>query len=184
MEVLNKLSPIEEVLKLVHLFINELVWSKPPEFEHYRSIFTSKEWSSFKLEFNKLKEACQADGFAKSIVLKYLADLPEDRKPTIEIQTAIAECFETRKEELHKYLLSETDSITGVGNVLKDIDWSVNVVMASDTMGSLRQPLLNLTLHMEGDEGRNTEQLELSHDELKMLITSMDAAYKSSLQML
>lgn len=182
--MLNRLSPIEEVLKLIHTFINELVWKKTPDYEPYRSVFSAKEWSSVKTEFRKLKEACQADGFSKPCVTQYLADLPDANRPNKEVQTAVADCFETRKEELRKYLLSQAHSITGVGQVLKDIDWSVSVVMSGDTMASMRQPLMNLTLHLEGDAGRTTERLELSQDELKSLITSMDAAYKSSLQML
>ena len=182
--MLNRLSPIEEVLKLIHTFINELVWRKTPDYEPYRVVFSSKEWSSFKIEFRKLKEACQAEEFSKPCVTQYLTDLPEANRPSKEVQTAITDCFETRKEELHTYLLSQADNITGAGQVLKDIDWSVSLVMSSDTMASMRQPLMNLTLHLEGDEGRTSKQLELSQDELKSLVTSMDAAYKSSLQML
>ena len=184
MEILNKLATVEEAVKLIHLFINELVWKKPPEYDAYRRGLTSKEWSLFKIGFRNLKEACQADSFSKPRVSQYLSQLPDNKQPSREIQIAIVECFDTRSEELRRYLLAETDSITGVGQVLTDVDWSVSVVLASDTMGSLRQPLMKLTLHTEGDEGRATHHLELSQDELKVLINSMDTAYKTSLQML
>ena len=184
MEILNKLASVEEVIKLIHSFINELVWNKPPEFEPYRSVLTSKEWSILKIEFRNLKQACQAEAFSKSRVTQYLSELSEANQPNKEIQIAIVDCFATRSEELRTYLLSETDSITGAGQVLRDVDWSVSLVLASDTMGSLRQPLMKLSLHMEGDEGRTTKHMELSQEELKMLINSMDTAYKSSLQML
>ena len=184
MDALNKLATVEEVVKLMHSFINELVWKKPPDYEPYRGILTSKEWSLLKIEFRNLKEACQADVFSKPCVTQYLSELSDAKRPSKDIQTAIVDCFDTRSEELRTYLLAETDSITGVGQVLRDVDWSVSLVLASDTMGSMRQPLMKLSLHMEGDEGRTTQHLELSQDELKMLINSMETAYKSSLQML
>ena len=184
LEVLNKLTPVDEVSKLIHSFVNELVWGKPPEYEPYRTIFTSKEWSQIKKEFQKLKEACQSAGFCKPRVTEYLSEHPDIDKVSKGVQAAIVECFEDREKELHAYLLDQTENISGVGGVVKDVDWSVNLVLGSDTMSSLREPLLNLSLHTEGDAGRETEHLELSIDELKMLINSMDAAYKSSLQLI
>ena len=50
--------------------------------------------------------------------------------------------------------------------------------MASDKLGTIQKPLLNLDLDISEDGSRRVESIELNKQELERLITSLEAANK------
>ena len=57
------------------------------------------------------------------------------------------------------------------------------MVLASDKLGSMQEPLLSLDLHLNEAGEKKTENIELSRDELTQLIASLEAANKVVLQL-
>ena len=52
--------------------------------------------------------------------------------------------------------------------------------MATDKLANMREPVLSLDLDIKGKTGMKQVSMELSKDELKDLITTLDAANKVS----
>jgi hypothetical protein len=62
---------------------------------------------------------------------------------------------------------------------LRDFDWSVRLVLSSDKLSALRQPLLMLKLDTIGPDGTVVEQvLELTLEELKTFSETLISAQK------
>ena len=60
---------------------------------------------------------------------------------------------------------------------LKDFDWSARVVLASDKISGLKQPLVILKLFLSNPSGSLEEkQIELSQEELGKFLTNLKAA--------
>ena len=57
------------------------------------------------------------------------------------------------------------------------------MVLSSDKLGSVQQPLLSLDLEIREDGGRTRESVELSKEELGKLIASLEAANRAVLQL-
>ena len=52
------------------------------------------------------------------------------------------------------------------------------MVMSSDKLASIREPLASVDFQLDTEEGRKTVALEMSKGELKMLIDKLEAANK------
>lgn len=57
------------------------------------------------------------------------------------------------------------------------------LALSSDKLGSLQEPLFSLDLHINEGGVRNTENIELSKDELRNLVSALDSANKVVLQL-
>ena len=83
---------------------------------------------------------------------------------------------------LQRALIQETSGISNA--TLKDIGWNVKLVMSSDKLSNIKEPLMTLNLELETEDGIKSHLLEMNLSELKMLIESLEAANKSVLQLL
>lgn len=74
------------------------------------------------------------------------------------------------------------NTIASNNPVLKDFDWKLNVVLASDKIVNINEPLLDLELKIKNDnvnEPAKKEEVvtvELNKEELNNLITSLETA--------
>ena len=60
---------------------------------------------------------------------------------------------------------------------LRDFDWSARIVLASDKISGLKQPLVILKLFLDKGDGELEEkEIELSKQELNSLLTSLKQA--------
>lgn len=60
---------------------------------------------------------------------------------------------------------------------LRDFDWSARIVLASDKISGLKQPLVILKLFLEKGSGELEEkEIELSQQELNRLLASLKEA--------
>ncbi|XP_054164061.1 COMM domain-containing protein 8-like [Oppia nitens] len=97
-----------------------------------------------------------------------LQQLPED------IQKLTLECIEVRRPELRKAIINET--IAENNPVLKDFFWKLNVVLDSDKMSDLNEPLVNLDLSVTENNRNRIVSLELDRDELTHVIKTLEEA--------
>jgi len=78
---------------------------------------------------------------------------------------------------IQKALILQSSTISKA--FLKDFDWQVQLIMASDKISNSREPLLRLTLTLVKDDQTTKEVLlELSKTELAELIAALTAANK------
>ncbi|CAG2116729.1 unnamed protein product [Medioppia subpectinata] len=99
-----------------------------------------------------------------------LREMPENT------QKVVLECIEVRRPELRKAIINET---IGHNNpVLKDFFWKLNVVLDSDKMCELNEPLVNLDLNINEDtNGTKNEtivSMELNREELMKVIDTLE----------
>ena len=60
------------------------------------------------------------------------------------------------------------------GPYLADVDWKVNLSLASSTASSLRKPSVQLALYLDEEGARRKEVvMELDRDQLEMMIKSV-----------
>ena len=59
---------------------------------------------------------------------------------------------------------------------LKDFDWSARVVLASDKISGLKQPLVILKLFLQTPMGLEEKQVEFSQTELHKFLTNLRQA--------
>ncbi|XP_078488383.1 COMM domain-containing protein 8-like [Ciona intestinalis] len=65
---------------------------------------------------------------------------------------------------------------------LKDFDWQLNLVLSSDKLSSLNQPLVKVDLDIQPDQKSpetKTTSIEMNKDELKILINALEGANKA-----
>lgn len=91
-------------------------------------------------------------------------------------QAVVHKVTESRREDITRQRLHKTDAIGA--RVLTDLDWSVKLVLGSDTVASLGVPLANLNLTV----GDHVLCMELSIAEVELLMASLEAAHKAVTQ--
>lgn len=84
-------------------------------------------------------------------------------------QSAAAEAFEARKSELRDALVAAISDVSGAR--VADFDWSLRLVLSSGTAGTMRKPILLLTLRTVDADGKDKEVLmELTQEKLDELL--------------
>lgn len=67
--------------------------------------------------------------------------------------------------------------------MLKDFYWKLNVVLGSDSMTQINEPLLDLDLNIneqkDGTQSQNIVSLELNREELTQVINTLEEAQQS-----
>ncbi|XP_050416028.1 COMM domain-containing protein 8 [Patella vulgata] len=174
-ELLKKCD-VNEVAKLTHLVASRLCTNKNISYETYSKKWTLEEWwiVTNYLEDTLTKSA--KNRLSKDEILNILSPLADEYKQSI------IEVLSVRNDDLHQHLVSKTTHVSQ--NVLTDFDWQMKLIMSSDKLSSIHEPLLNLDLQTK--DANNQSQvvsLELNKDDLKKLITSLDGASKAVQQL-
>ncbi len=95
-----------------------------------------------------------------------------------EVQKIIYECLEVRRAELRKALIHNTIAFNNP--MLKDFYWKLNVVLSSDKMTQINEPLINLDLNINepknGVQTQNIVSLEMNREELSQVIKTLEEA--------
>merc|ERR1711973_663913 len=104
-------------------------------------------------------------GQIKNIKLHIVTDIKIERKESgISMST---ESF------LHQTLLQQTASISK--EVLKDINWDVRLVLSSDRLSNINEPLVTVTFDVLSESNVVVKRrLEMNKSELKAFIESLE----------
>ncbi|GAB1601723.1 COMM domain-containing protein 8-like [Argonauta hians] len=92
----------------------------------------------------------------------------------------VYDVIDCRREDIEQQLLAMTHNISE--RELYDFDWKVKLVMSSDKLGTIHEPLCQLDLDTRDGEKKVSTMLELNSGELKSLIKSLESANKTMLQ--
>lgn len=90
----------------------------------------------------------------------------------------VASAYGSRQLDLAKAMRDASATIAP--GHLKDFDWKVQVMLSSDKMSEIRQPILSLKLTVETGEkaGGQDVVVEMTKEEADTVLRSMDAAYQ------
>lgn len=68
-----------------------------------------------------------------------------------------------------------------VQNKLQDFDWQLKLIMSSDKLSGINEPVVSVDFNIQTcDSGVENKTVELSKEELKKLLTSIEAANRVS----
>ncbi|XP_063240415.1 COMM domain-containing protein 8-like [Bacillus rossius redtenbacheri] len=162
--------------EFLHACIDEVCGRRGPSYDTFR---TSCSWTEdeFSSAARGVRALVRGTGRDDGEVLQLLPDLPASR------QKVVLECLEVRRSDISQALRQEQCRISGPA--LEDFDWKLKWVMGSSSLSALREPLLEVDLHLSegrGEPGRTKPSvlsLELDCAELNVLVTALEKARDS-----
>ncbi|KAJ8028069.1 COMM domain-containing protein 8 [Holothuria leucospilota] len=167
--------PEDKIDGLLHYSVDSLCRSCHPDYSKYSAIWTLEEWFNVLDSLKKILIFFAKSDLSKSEVSDALSPLPE------QIIAKIFDCLTVRRSDLHAALLQQTMSISEA--YLKDFDWKIKYALASDKISCVEEPLVTLSLTVSEEGCKKTIPVEMNAEELKSLITSLEAANKAVLQL-
>jgi len=159
----------ENVEKFLHGTVDRICGRAGPLYQSYSNVWSLEEW----WEVTEAVRSLYLSSVKSSngdLISDALASLPAGLAQTFQ------NVLQVRADDIRQHLLSET-SCTSRG-VLTDFDWKLKMVLGSDKMSTIREPVLSLELRVQDGNASNVETLELNKDELKKLVTSLEGAHK------
>lgn len=88
-----------------------------------------------------------------------------------EVQTALENCYNVRKEQIYQAAVRKSMLDSGVENLVENFDWKVKWVMGSSKMASLREPFLQMSLYCVG---KKCVDFEMKIDKVETLINELE----------
>ncbi|XP_076328457.1 COMM domain-containing protein 8-like isoform X2 [Tachypleus tridentatus] len=167
--------PLSRVTSFLNSVVDQICGIKYTSYENYSDVFTVSEWWNIIHESEMFLRDAVGKSLDKEQVSKLLSQLPE------EYQDLVQHCINAHFATISKQLRTETHAITS--SHLSDFDWKLKLAVSSDKLAVLRQPLLELDLKIKQGETPICLSVELCKDELKELITSLEGAQKSVVQL-
>ncbi|XP_065919374.1 COMM domain-containing protein 8-like [Dysidea avara] len=167
----------EKASEVVHQVVDGVCGRESVRFENCAKLMSTSQFGQLKqalVEF--VKESVNGE-FNKANVQHKLTE--EGVYPAL--AESIAECLSVRREELHEKLVQDSCAISHAH--LVDCDWQVKLIMCSDKVGHIREPVLSLELDLSKNGQTEKATFELSKEELRKMISSLEAANKAVIQL-
>lgn len=152
---------VKAVTKLLHGLVDGVCKRGHLHYQDYDQTWSLEEWFD-------LVEA--VEGLMKAAVRE---PLNKDQ----EYQSVFLEVINARRPDIHQQLITDTNLISK--STLKDFDWQIKLAMASDKLSSIQEPLLNLDLDVQNEVSTEIHSLELTREDLKNLISSLEGANRA-----
>ena len=90
------------------------------------------------------------------------------------------ECIEVRRAELRKAIINNT--IEESNPILKDFFWRLNVVLDSDRITELNEPLVDVDLKISdpksGTDGHKYVSMEFNRQELSQVLKTLEEGHQ------
>ncbi|XP_076468004.1 COMM domain-containing protein 8-like [Babylonia areolata] len=177
-EVLTSLSKLSasDTSDLCHALAEQICHSGVPAPDTYLKSLSLEEWWSLTGVLRKFLTISAKNDSTRDQMLESMKAVPEEQRKVI------IEAATVHRNELHHRLLEDTTSISQ--SVLRDFDWQLKLVMSSDKLASINKPLLNVDLDLQDGAGNSRQvALELDHEELKKLLSSLEGCSKAVQQL-
>lgn len=159
--------------RVTHSVIDSICSRKYPRVVDYGKVVSPSQWRQLATTLTAiLKKFGRLESFDLDAQLQEAGIAADKTK-------GLAAAAAARRPELRKALLAETSAIATASIV--DFDWNVSVAYASDSLATINETLMMLTLKIRqpGIGVKDTEvKMELSRPELQALIAKLDAADK------
>ncbi|XP_028404022.1 COMM domain-containing protein 8-like [Dendronephthya gigantea] len=169
--------PKDSIPKVIHGFLDEICGQNILRFQDFTKIWSIEEWKQLKASWTSCLRSLAKDNITVENIEKQLDQISISK----DIQKVVSECLKPRKEEIRVALIEETCNLSQA--TLKDFDWKLKLIMATDKLSNMREPVVSLDLDIKEKAGMKHVLVELSKDELKELIASLEAANKVVMQL-
>lgn len=167
--LLKKLD-IKQSKTVLHSIVDGLCKLGRPAYQQYGEIYSLPEWWSLQDSYSDFITHAVKEDSTKDELLQLMGDLPDSHKQTV------IDTISIRREDIRQSLKSRTNAISDA--VLTDFDWQVKLSLSSDKISSVQEPITSLDLDVQSQEGQQIHSLELSREDLKKLISSLEGANK------
>ncbi|GFT07240.1 COMM domain-containing protein 8 [Nephila pilipes] len=158
--------PVDRLQKLIHHLVDLFCGQKTILYESFADVWTLFEWWDLIRESQNFFLQC----YSSSEVVPGLSSLPQ------EFSNIFNDCLSVRSSDLKNRLIEKTHEISPA--YLQNFDWKLKLTLASDKVAQINEPRLLLSLDISGDRDK-TLCLDLSKEELKILIETMEKANKA-----
>ncbi|KAI0218673.1 COMM domain-containing protein 8 [Lamellibrachia satsuma] len=169
--------PQNRISTLIHRIIDALCEKSPPCYEDFANVWGLEEWwevTDFYKTFcrDAVKKAC-----TKETILSQLEFLQ------LEYSKEVRDAVWIRRDEIRVQLVKKTTEISQA--YLKDFDWQLKLVVSSDKLASVQEPLLSVDLDIDaaGEDETKFASVEMNKADLQKMITSLEAANKAVMQL-
>ncbi|XP_031555598.1 COMM domain-containing protein 8-like [Actinia tenebrosa] len=169
--------PKEQAEKFVHQILDGICDGKEPRYVDYGKIWTTEQWQSVRRGLHVTLKNFICKDFGKDEIFKEL----DQYSLSPDIKQVVFGCILARKDEIRAALVSNTAGITNA--YLKDFDWKVKMVLASDKIAGIRKSVVSVDLDIQQDNTVRPVTVEMTKEELGNLITSLEAANKMVVQL-
>ncbi|XP_048777602.1 COMM domain-containing protein 8-like isoform X2 [Ostrea edulis] len=167
LQLLKKID-VKSATKLLHGLVDGFCKRGHLHYHEYDQTWSLEEWWALNEAWEGLVKAAVRESLNKDQILQRLGSVPE------EYQSVIVDVINARRSDVHHQLIADTNFISK--STLRDFDWQVKLAMASDKLSSIQEPLLNLDLDVQTEASTQTHSLEMTREDLKNLITSLEGA--------
>jgi len=166
----------ETAERFLHQSISHICKQRGPGFKDFSSIWSIRDWISLTDNWNSAIKVWIGNNVGKEEIKEQL----KNQGFSDEWISRILICIALRKQDVKQSLSSQTSCIAQ--SSLTNFDWNVKLVMSSDKLANIREPLSEIHFELKNKEGQEHVSLELNKEELKMLIDKMEAANKAMMQ--
>ncbi|XP_052676084.1 COMM domain-containing protein 8-like isoform X2 [Crassostrea angulata] len=170
LQSLKKLD-VKAVTKLLHGLVDNVCKRGHLHYQDYDQTWSLEEWFDLVEAVEGLIKAAIREPLNKDQIYQRLGSLPQ------EYQSVFMEVINARRSDIHQQLVTDTNLISK--STLKDFDWQIKLAMASDKLSSIQEPLLNLDLDVQNEATTEIHSLELTREDLKNLISSLEGANRA-----
>ncbi|XP_070553776.1 COMM domain-containing protein 8-like [Ptychodera flava] len=167
--------PIERLSTFFHQVVDGLCGHTQPRFQDYSKVWSVEEWFTVVDRSQKIFKSAVKSHTSAEQFTTHIDSLPP------EYQKVLTDCYNVRRDEIRRTLLEDTAAISQAQ--FKDFDWKLKLAMSSDKLASVHEPLLTLDLDLQEEQGKKTVSVELNQEELKKMVTTLEAANKAVLQL-
>jgi hypothetical protein len=160
--------PLADVGQFLHKVLDGKCGRAGPSYTTYGKVWSLEEWWQLMDGCNALCAAYFSSAWTEQEVVEQLSDL------STEYQQIVVKTLTCRRDDVRH---SVVNSVNGISQAsLVDFDWKAKVAVSSDKMASVWEPLLMVNLSLNALGENKSVSLELDRDELKKLVTSLEAA--------
>ncbi|XP_064638067.1 COMM domain-containing protein 8-like [Lineus longissimus] len=172
----NKISflekcPSDRLLVFIHEVIDNLCEKIGPKYQDYSEFWSLEEWWDVVDQVKIASKSVVKNQWTKDEAEKELKSLDAS------LQQQLLTAIHLRQDEIRHTLVNSTTAISQAH--LKDFDWQVNLVMSSDKLSSIQEPILNLDLDIQRDSDTKITSVELDKQDLVKMISTLEAANKA-----
>ncbi|CAG9817340.1 unnamed protein product [Phaedon cochleariae] len=135
---LLQVSDTHTVSKFLHESVDDMIGKRKMTYQNYNS--GDMEWTE--KDYDTTKKSIQ-NLYSKSIIED---NFIIDSHLPVDLHEALKNCFQMRKNEIFQALAKDAVLKNG-NNLVENIDWKLKWILGSSDLATLREPLLQLSLH-------------------------------------
>lgn len=163
------------LLWLLHRLVDGLCHRARPTYDEYSKLWSLQEWWTLTDTYTDLFKDAVKNTWTKDQLFEKIEGLDEDYK------AVVFDVITSRRGDIRNQLLDDSHAISQAN--MTDFDWKLKLVMSSDKIASVQEPVLALDMEVQTASGRKTVSVELNKQQLNNFINSLEGANKALVQL-